>query len=88
MLVSLDDAAPSLQSHYRTFITTTGCSAPVPRIGTQALVGASHLRGSLNIGTTGSHVPHQSLDQGHATCTPDADGAVSRSRPDWSRRSV
>mgnify|MGYP004160663741 CR=1 FL=1 len=62
MFVSLDDAAPSLQSHYRTFTATTDCSAPVPRIGTQALVGASHLRCSLYIGATGSHVPHQSLD--------------------------
>ena len=84
--VSLDDAAPSLQSHYRTFITTTGCSVPVPRIGTLALVGAAHSRGSLSIGTTGSHVSHQSLNQGHATCTPDAEWAVSRSRANSSRR--
>ena len=33
----LNNAAPSLQPHYRTFITTTGCSAPVPRIGTLVL---------------------------------------------------
>src|SRR5262245_40203168 len=38
----LNNAAPSLQPHYRTFITTTGCSAPVLRIGTLALaVGAA-----------------------------------------------
>jgi hypothetical protein len=33
----LNNAAPSVQSHYRTFNPTTGCSAPVPRIGTLAL---------------------------------------------------
>src|SRR5208282_6682563 len=38
----LNNAAPSLQPHYRTFITTTGCSVPVLRIGTLALaVGAA-----------------------------------------------
>ncbi len=83
---TLDEVPPSLRSHYRTFNTTTRYSVPVPRIGTQALVGASHLRGSLYIGATGSHVPHQSLDQGHATCTPDAAWAVSRFRPDSSRK--
>ena len=30
-------AAPSVQSHYRTFRPTTGCAAPVPRIGTLVL---------------------------------------------------
>src|ERR1035437_10037135 len=33
----LNNAAPSLQPHYRTFTTTTGCSAPVLRIGTLVL---------------------------------------------------
>ena len=86
--VKLDEAAPSLQSHYRTFSTTTGCSVPVSRIGTHTLMGAAHLRGSLGIGTTGSPVPHSSLDPGHATCMPDADGIVSRLRPDCSQRSL
>ena len=31
--------APSLHAHYRHFLATTSPSAPVPRIGTQALVG-------------------------------------------------
>ena len=35
--IELDDDAPSVQPHYRTFIPTTGVSAPVPRIGTQTL---------------------------------------------------
>ena len=34
-----DDTAPSLHSHYRSFITTTNCSAPVLRIGTLILMG-------------------------------------------------
>jgi hypothetical protein len=33
----LNNAAPSLQPHYRAFVTTTGCSAPALRIGTLAL---------------------------------------------------
>ena len=34
-----DNAAPSLHLHYRDFITTTDCSAPVLRIGTLILMG-------------------------------------------------
>ena len=37
-----NNAAPSLQPHYRAFDTTTGCSIPAPRFGTLALaVGAA-----------------------------------------------
>src|SRR2546423_13087212 len=37
-----NNAAPSLQPHYRTFLATTGCSAPALRIGPLALaVGAA-----------------------------------------------
>src|SRR6185312_9296257 len=37
-----NNAAPSLQPHYRTFHATTGCSAPALRVGTLALaVGAA-----------------------------------------------
>src|SRR6201993_5136900 len=37
-----NNAAPSLQPHYRAFVATTGCSAPAPRFGTLALaVGAA-----------------------------------------------
>src|SRR4051794_9090826 len=46
-----DKAAPSVQPHYRAFIsTTTDCFAPVPRLGTLVLVGAAHLDFSLRIG--------------------------------------
>src|SRR5271157_3638966 len=33
----LNNAVPSVQSHYRTFTPTTNCSVPVPRVGTLAL---------------------------------------------------
>src|SRR4029077_18615961 len=67
----LNNAAPSLRSHYRPFITITGCSAPVLRIGTLALMGASHLSVSLGSGATGSHVPCKSQTQSHAAFMPD-----------------
>ena len=35
--------------------------------------------------TTGSHVPHESLDQARAACMPDATWAVSRSPPGFSQ---
>jgi hypothetical protein len=37
----LNNAAPSLQPHYRTILTTTDCSVPVLRIGTLALAGGA-----------------------------------------------
>ena len=69
----LDDDAPSVQSHYRTFSPTTDDSVPVPRIGTLALAEAVRLSFFLRSGTTGSYVPYQSLNQGHAAFMPDAD---------------
>ncbi len=44
-----------------------------------------HLNFSLNIETTGSHVPHKSLTQIHATFTPEAAWAVNRFPPNLSR---
>ena len=43
---------------------------------------------SLNIKTTGSHVPHKSLCQVHAFCMPDAVWTVNRYPPDLSRANV
>jgi len=40
--------------------------------------GANHLKFSLNIGTTGSHVPTKSLEQRHALSTPDTVQPVNR----------
>jgi hypothetical protein len=77
----MNNATPSLQSHYRTFITTTGCSAPVPCIGTLTLIGSAYLDFSLNIRATGSRVPHRSLDQSHAAFMPDAAWAEIRPSP-------
>jgi hypothetical protein len=68
----LDAAAPSVQRHYNAFIPTTRCSAPVLRISNFDLTGTSCLIFSLNIGTTGSHVPYLSLIQIHAVFKPDA----------------
>lgn len=59
---------------------TTDVFVPVPRIGTLTLAKAIRLSLSLNIGTTGSQVPYQSLNQSHATSMPDAVLAVSRHR--------
>ena len=44
----------------------------MPRIGTLALAGISHLSFSLNIGATGSRVPQKSLIKIHAASKPDA----------------
>jgi len=52
-----------------------GDSAPVPRLGTLALVGLP-LERLPSHRDTGSHVPHKSLNQGHAAFVPDAAWAV------------
>src|ERR1700688_4288857 len=39
LITKLDSVAPSLRLHYRTLNTTTRDSAPVLRLGTQALMG-------------------------------------------------
>ena len=86
--VKLDDPTPSLHLHYRDFPANTSWSVPVPRIGTVTLMGSTHLSFSLSIGTTGSHVPHQSLVQVHAIFMPDAAQAVNRFLLDLSWSSV
>src|SRR5208282_2269037 len=81
----LNNATPSLQPYYRTFLTTTGCSAPVPCIGTLTLIGSAYLDFSLNIRATNSRVPHRSLDQSHAAFMPDRrlgrNQAIPQTRP-------
>ena len=66
-----DNLPPSLHTHYRCFNTTTGQSVPVSCIGILASWGY-HLCFSLNIRTTGSHVPYSSLYPGHAASMPAA----------------
>src|SRR5215470_20185754 len=39
----LNNATPSVRPHYRALFPTTGRSAPVPRLGTLILMGATHL---------------------------------------------
>src|SRR5262249_57746129 len=46
----LNNAAPSLQLHYRAFVTTTGCSASALRFGTLALAVGAACGLSLGIG--------------------------------------
>jgi hypothetical protein len=46
-----------------------------------SLLWVGHLSFSLRIGATGSHLPHKSLNQGHAAFMPDAVWAVSRFSP-------
>ena len=77
----LSNAAPSVRPHYRAFNPTASCSVPVPRIGTLALMGASHLSVFLGIGATGSHVPCKSQPQSHAAFMPDAVRAAIRPPP-------
>src|ERR1700738_4441221 len=80
-----DDLPPSLHEHYTRFITTTGQSAPLRRIGTFGLaVGAAcafpcHRR-------PGSHVPYQSQIELRAAYMPDAAWAVSVHPPSSSRK--
>ena len=78
--LKLNDVAPSLQSRYRTFLTTTRDSAPAPRFGTLTLTGRP-LESLPWHRCAGSHVPHKSLNRVHATFVPDADWAVNRSPP-------
>src|SRR3954471_4831532 len=80
-----NNAAPSVRPHYKAFIPTTGCSAPVPRFGTRTLTVTDRLGFSLDIGTTGSCVPYRSLSQGHAAFMPDAGWAVGRHLPTLAR---
>ena len=77
-----DDLPPSLQPHYRAFITTTRQSAPLRRIGTFGLAVVAACAFSLGIAGQVSHVPYMSLVELRATYTPDADRAAFRSAPD------
>jgi len=64
-------SSPSLQSHYR----PSSLLRDDPPLCFASVLSFSwdlHLNFSLNIETTGSHVPHKSLTQSHATFTPEA----------------
>ena len=75
--VGLIDTTPSLHPHYG----TSSLLRVVPPLCPASVLSplwVLHLGFSLNIGTTVSHVPPESLDQVHATFMPDATQAVSR----------
>ena len=69
--INLDNAAPSLPSHYRTFNTTTGNSAPIQHIGIHPHSQTTACLFPLHC-WTGSHVPYQRLFIAHAAYTPTA----------------
>jgi hypothetical protein len=77
----LNNAAPSVQPHYRAFVPTTSHSAPVFRIGTLVLAVLAACDFSLGIGMTGSHVPYKSLVELRAAYMPDATRADFRVPP-------
>jgi len=82
----LNNAAPSLQSHYRTFLTTTGCSAPVLRIGTPILAVLAACDRSLDIGAQVLTFRTRAwLSVAPPTCRMPL-GQTSGRPPSWSRR--
>jgi len=74
----LNNAPSSVRLHYRALYPTTSRSAPVPRLGTLILMGATHLDFSLRIEAIGSHVPWKSPIQSHAAFMSDAVWAAIR----------
>jgi len=75
--VKLIDTTPLLHPHYG----TSSLLRVVPPLCPASVLSplwVLHLGFSLNIGATASHVPHESLNQGHATFMPDVTQAVSR----------
>ena len=72
------DATPSLHSHYRNFITTTSCSAPVPCISNLTLVALTTWTSPLASRYLVPAVPCKSPDQTHAIYTPDTTHPVAR----------
>ena len=75
------DVAPSLHRHYSDFITTTSDSVPVPRIGTQVLVGSPLERLPSHRDDWFPQFHREAWDQAHATCTPDTAWAAFRATP-------
>jgi hypothetical protein len=87
-IIRSDDPTPSLHLDYRDSIIAPSTllrvgPSPCPA-SVLSFLWVHHLNFSLSIGTTGSHVPHQSPIQVHATLMPDATQAVSRLPLDFS----
>src|SRR5260363_15472 len=70
------NATPSLHGQYSRFLTTTGCSVPVPCIGTLILKISVFCVSPLASRRLVPAVPYKSLHQTHATYTPDTTCSV------------
>ena len=86
--ISPSGQVPSLNSHYRSFVTNTDLSAPVPRIDTISLTGSPLVPFSYTSRRQVPAVPHESPDQAHATSMPDVVWPVGRYPPDSSRGNI
>ena len=75
-------AAPSVQSHDRTFLPTTELLRPCAPHRYSGPCGFCHLNVSLGSGTTGSHVPYKSLIRLRAASMPDVARAAFRTAPE------
>ena len=78
----LNNAAPSVQPHYRAFVPTTSCSAPVPRIGTLVLADLAAWTPPFTSGRQVLNVPYKSLIRLRAAYMPDAARAAFRPTPE------
>ncbi len=81
-----DDLPPSLQHHYRAFITTTSRAAPLRRIGTFGLAVVAACAFSLGIASQVLRFRTKSLVELRAAYMPDAARAVFRQPPNRSRK--
>src|SRR5664280_3405188 len=77
-MTSAGQCNPFARLAFTSFLATTGCSAPVPRIATCTLTETFGLSSLLFIGATDSHVPHQSLIRTHAAFMPSVAQPVDR----------
>jgi hypothetical protein len=80
----LNHSTPSLCLHYQAS-TLLRVDPSLRHALVLSALGVFPLDLSLAITATGSHVPHKSLSQAHATFTPVIVKAVSRCRLDWSQ---
>ena len=76
--IRLNNSTPSLHPHYRDFFTTTGCPAPVLRIGTLILGGSAPWISPFPSERQVPTVPHKSPNQTRATYMPDTIHPVNR----------
>ena len=85
---TLDEVPPSLQPHYRTFGATTRYSVPCPALVLRRLWGLPTCAAPFASGRQVPTFHTRAWIKVTHTCTPDAAWAVSRFRPDSSRRNA